>query len=359
MAKQTLLTKGDRVYGPTMRSLWVTAFGGPEKLQIRESPDPVAGTGQVVIEVERAGLNFADIVGRVGLYPDAPKPPMVMGYEVAGRVTAVAADVSDVRPGERVLAMTRFGGHANRARVQASQVIKIPEQMSFDQAAALPVHYLTAYHMLFQIGQLRPFDKVLIHMAAGGVGLAAIQLCRTVEGVEIFGTASSTKHDYLRQAGVAHPIDYRSVDYAQEVRRLTAGKGVQLVLDPLGGKNWSKGYELLAPTGHLIAFGWSSMVSGERRDWLRVISELFSIKRFSPVSLMNDNRTVSGVNLGHLWDQRELLAREMGVLLRLFEEGKIAPHVDRIFSLSAGAEAHRYIQERRNIGKVLFDCTTA
>ncbi len=194
-----------------MKSLWITAFGGPEKLQIRESPDPLPGAGQVVIEVERAGLNFADIMGRVGLYPDAPKPPMVMGYEVAGRVTAVGADVRHVRAGDRVLAMPRFGGHANRARVDAWQVIKIPEQMSFDQAAALPTNYLTAYHMLFQVGHLRPFDKVLIHMAAGGVGLAAIQLCRTVEGVEIFGTASLTKHDYLRQAGVQHPIDYRSI----------------------------------------------------------------------------------------------------------------------------------------------------
>jgi NADPH:quinone reductase-like Zn-dependent oxidoreductase len=357
MAKQTLLTNGHRVYGRTMKSLWITAFGGPEKLQIRESPNPLPGPGQVVIEVERAGLNFADIMGRVGLYLDAPKPPMVMGYEVAGRVAAVGAEVRDVRPADRVVAITRFRGHANRVLVDGTQAIKIPEKMSFDQAAALPVNYLTAYHMLFHVGHLRPFDKVLIHMAAGGVGLAAIQLCRTVEGVEIFGTASSTKHDYLRQAGVQHPIDYRSMEYAPEVRRLTAGKGVQLILDPLGGKNWSKGYQLLAPTGQLIAFGWSSLVSGERRNYLRVISELLSMKRFSPISLMNDNRTVSGVNLLHLWKERELLSREMSALLRLFEEGKIAPHVDRVFPLSAGAEAHRYIQERRNIGKVLFDCT--
>jgi NADPH:quinone reductase-like Zn-dependent oxidoreductase len=342
-----------------MKSLWVTAFGGPEKLQIRESPDPPTGADQVMIDVARSGLNFADIMGRVGLYPDAPKPPMVMGYEVAGRVAAVGAEVRNVRAGDRVVATTRFGGHANRVRVTAAQVIKIPEQMSFDQAAALPVNYLTAYHMLFHVGHLRPFDKVLIHMAAGGVGLAASQLCRTVEGVEIFGTASLTKHDYLRQAGVQHPIDYRSIDYAPEVRRLTAGKGVQLILDPLGGKNWSKGYDLLAPTGQLIAFGWSSMVSGERRNYLRVLSELLSMKRFSPISLMNRNRTVSGVNLLHLWHERELLSREMGALLQLFEEGKIAPHVDRVFPLSAGAEAHRYIQERRNIGKVLFDCTAA
>jgi NADPH:quinone reductase-like Zn-dependent oxidoreductase len=342
-----------------MKSLWVTRHGGPETLQIRDSPDPEPGPGQVVISVERAGLNFADIAGRVGLYPDAPKPPMVMGYEVAGRVMAAGEGVGDVRIGERVLAMPRFGGHANRVRVQAAQVIAIPEQMSFDQAAALPVNYLTAYHMLFHVGHLRPFDKVLIHMAAGGVGLAAIQLCRTVEGVVIFGTASSAKHEHLRQAGVQYPIDYRAVDYAGEVRRLSGGKGVQMILDPLGGASWSKGYELLAPTGQLIAFGWSAMVSGERRNWLLVMTELLSMKRFSPMSLMDHNRTVSGVNLGHLWDERELLAREMAALLQLFEQGKIAPRIDRIFPLRAGAEAHRYIQERRNIGKVLFDSTAA
>ena len=342
-----------------MKALWVTASGGPEKLQIRESTDPIPEPGQVVISVQRAGLNFADIAGRVGLYPDAPKPPMVMGYEVSGYVDAVGANVKDFRPGDRVLATPRFGGHATRVRVPWGQVMRIPDQMSFDQAAALPVNYLTAYHMLFHVSHLRPSDKVLIHMAAGGVGLAAIQLCQLVPGVQIFGTASSAKHEFLRKAGVPYPIDYRSVDYAAEVRRLTANGGVQLILDPLGGESWSKGYDLLAPAGQLIAFGWSGMVSGEKLNWVRVASEYLAMKRFSPLRLMSDNRTVSGVNLGHLWDERELLNTELRALLRLFEEKKIAPRVDRVFPLSAGAEAHRYIQERRNIGKVLFDCTAA
>ena len=342
-----------------MKALWVTASGGPEKLQIRESADPIPGPGQVVISVQRAGLNFADIAGRVGLYPDAPKPPMVMGYEVSGYVDAVGANVKDFRPGDRVLATPRFGGHATLVRVPWSQVMRLPDQMSFDQAAALPVNYLTAYHMLFHVGQVRPSDRVLIHMAAGGVGLAAIQLCQLVPEVRIFGTASAAKHDFLRKAGVQYPIDYRSLDYAAEVRRLTGNKGVQLILDPLGGKSWSKGYDLLAPAGQLIAFGWASMVSGENKNWARIISELLGMKRFSPLRLMSDNRTVSGVNLGHLWDERELLNAELRALLRLFDEKKIAPRVDRVFPLSAGVEAHRYIQERRNIGKVLFDCTAA
>ena len=338
-----------------MKSLYITRYGGPEVLQIRESADLSPSPGEVLIEVSHAGLNFADISARVGLYPDAPKPPMVVGYEVAGRVKATGAGVEGFKVGDPVFAMTQFRGQASAVSVSQRQVFKMPTRMTFEEAAALPVNYLTAFHMIYGIARLKPFDKVLIHMAAGGVGLAAIQLCRLTEGVEIFGTASEAKHPLLREAGVAHPIDYRKVDYAQEIRRITGGKGVQLVLDPLGGKDWEKGYELLAPTGQLIAFGWANMISSERRRWVHVLSELISTKRYSPMALMEKNRTVSGVNLGRLW-KWEGLAAEMEELLSLYRQKKIAPRVDRVFPLSAGPDAHRYIQERRNVGKVLFDC---
>jgi len=292
----------------------------------------------------------------VGLYPDAPKPPTVVGYEVAGRVKSVGKDVRSVQPGDAVIGVTQFRGQASAVCVPESQVFKTPPGMTPEQAAALPVNYLTAFHMLHEVARVKPFDKVLIHMAAGGVGLAAIQLCRLVEGVEIFGTASEAKHPMLREAGVAHPIDYRKVDYAAEVRRLTRGKGVQLVLDPLGGRDWEKGYDLLAPAGQLIAFGWSNMVTSQRRSWLHVLSELLSTRRYSPMSLMEKNRTVSGVNMGRLWNLSDLMRREMEQVLELFAQKKILPRVDKVFPLSAGPEAHRYIQERRNIGKVLFDC---
>src|SRR5713101_4091583 len=194
-----------------MRALFITRFGGPEVLEIRESADPTPGVGEILIDVVRSGLNFADIAARMGLYPDAPKPPMVVGYEVSGTVKAVGQGVSDLRTGDSVLAVTAFRGQATRVIVPAIQAIKMPPGMSFEQAAALPVNYLTAFHILHQVAHLRPGDRVLIHMAAGGVGLATIQLCRLVEGVELFGTASASKHDLLRREGVAHPIDYRSV----------------------------------------------------------------------------------------------------------------------------------------------------
>jgi NADPH:quinone reductase-like Zn-dependent oxidoreductase len=232
----------------------------------------------------------------------------------------------------------------------------MPDAMSFDDAAALPVNYVTAFHILFHVGQLRPFDRVLIHMASGGVGQAAIQLCRLVEGVEIFGTASAKKHAQLREAGVQHPIDYNTQDYAEEVRRVTQGRGVQWVLDPLGGKDWTKGYSLLSPGGRLAAYGWSNMVSGTKRNLFHLAREALSLKRYSPVKLMADNRALIGINMGHMWGEGELIGRHLTALMKLHGEGKIRPVLDKVIPLAQGAEAHNRMQDRLNVGKVLFDC---
>jgi synaptic vesicle membrane protein VAT-1 len=340
-----------------MKALTITRHGEMDVLALREAPDPSPSRGQVRIRVERAGLNFSDLATRLGLNPDAPAPPCVVGYEVAGTIDAIGDDVRSLHAGDRVLALTRFGGQADRAIVPEGSAFRIPDSMSFDQAAALPVNYLTAFHILFHVHVLKPGEKVLVHMAAGGVGRAAIELCRMVEGVETFGTASANKHTTLLQWGYHHPIDYRLADYSRVVKRLTGGRGVDLVLDPLGGPDTAKSYALLANAGHIVCFGWSNMVSGGRRNYLRVVSQFARMKRFSPLSLMDYNRTVSGVNLGRLWDEAELLGRHMRRLLELFKEGKIDPHVDQVFPLSRGADAHRYMHERKNVGKVLFDCT--
>lgn len=340
-----------------MRALYTTRHGSPEVLEVREAKDPEPAAGEVRLRVHRAGLNFSDIAARVGLYPDAPKPPMVVGYEVAGEVDALGAGVEGLAVGDRVLGLTRFGGQADRAVANAAMVARLPDAVDFDVAAAMPVTYLTAFHMLHTVARIREGERILIHMAAGGVGLAAIELARRVPGVVLFGTASASKHAMLKEAGLDHPIDYRSVDYAAEVRRLTDGKGVNLVLDALGGKDWRKGYQLLAPAGHLIAFGWANMVSGARRKLLHTASEFLKMPRFSPLGLMDVNRTVSGVNVGHLWNAPELLGPAMKALMPMLERGEIHPRVDQVFPLSRAADAHRYIQERKNVGKVVFDCT--
>jgi len=340
-----------------MRALTTTRHGPPEVLAVRESPDPVPGPGQVCIRVARAGLNFADVSARVGLYPDAPPPPMVMGYEVSGTVAAVGEGVSGPPVGTRVMGMTRFGGQATHALADARYVLPLPEGMDLDQAAALPVNWLTAHHMLHRVGHLRPGMTLMVHMAAGGVGLAAIALARAVGGVRIFGSASASKHAVLREAGVEHPIDYRTQDWVAEVKRLTGGRGVDMILDALGGPEWARGTSALAPVGQLICFGWANATSGESRNLLKVAGGLATMKRWNALDLMSRNITVSGVNVGHLWGEAELMLATLDALLVLWRQGKVRSHIDQVFPLAEGPAAHRRMHARKNVGKILFDCS--
>jgi len=238
--------------------------------------------------------------------------------------------------------------------VPADQVFPIPEGKDFEAAAALPVNYLTAYHMLFRVACVRPGERVLVHMAAGGVGMAVLQLCRTVPGLEVFGTASAAKHESLRAAGCAHPIDYRTTDYAREVRALTGGEGVDVVLDPLGGPDWRKGLKLLRPCGRLVAYGFASLASGQRRRPLHMVSRAAGIPLLTPLQLMNSNRTVSGVNLGRLWGQIGMLREEFGQLVALWEAGSIEPRIDASYPFAEAAAAHRRILQRQNTGKIVL-----
>ncbi|HET6924151.1 MAG TPA: medium chain dehydrogenase/reductase family protein [Anaeromyxobacteraceae bacterium] len=337
-----------------MRAVWIARAGGPEVLEVRETPEPSPGRGQVRVRVRAAGLNFAEVMARQGLYPDAPRLPCVMGYEVAGVVDAVGEGVAEPAPGARVLALTRFGGHAEAVCVPARQAFPMPDSMSFEDGAALPVNYITAWHMLFRVAALRPGEAVLVHMAAGGVGIAALQLCRTVPGVVTLGTASAGKHEAIRREGCDHPIDYRTADWEAEARRLTGGRGVDVVLDPLGGRDTRKGYRLLRPAGRLVMFGFANVLSGSRKRWLRIAGQALGIPLFNPISLMNANKGVAGVNLGHLWGEVEMLMEEVRELVALYRDGRIRPRVDEVFPFERAADAHRRIEERRNVGKVLL-----
>jgi synaptic vesicle membrane protein VAT-1 len=337
-----------------MRAVWITRPAGPGALEVREAADPEPGPSQVRIRVRASGLNFADVMAAQGLYPDAPKPPCVVGYEVAGVVDALGDDTLGRAVGERVLALTHFGGHADVVCVPAEQVLPMPDAMGFEEAAAMPVNYLTAYHMLFRVAGVRPGERVLVHMAAGGVGTAVLQLCRTVQDVEVFGTASAGKHDVLKAEGCAHPIDYHATDYAAEVRRLTAGEGVDIVLDPLGGQDWRKGLKLLRPCGRLVAYGFANLASGPRRRPVRLVSQAAGIPLLTPLGLMNRNWTVSGVNIGHLWGQVAVLREELQAVLALWQQGSVKPVIDRTYPFAEAAAAHRRILEHRNTGKIVL-----
>jgi synaptic vesicle membrane protein VAT-1 len=338
-----------------MRQIWITKAGPPEVLEVKEAPDPEPKAGEVRIRVEASGINFADIMGRTGVYPDLPPIPVVPGYEVGGRVDAVGAGVDANWNGRDVLAVTRFGGYADTVCLPVNQVFARPAGMSALEGAAFPVNYFTAWQLVVVMGGLKQGETVLIHSAGGGVGIAATQIAKHL-GARIIGTASAAKHAELRALGADHLIDYRTEDFEARTRDITDGRGVELILDAIGGESWKKGYRLLAPTGRLGMFGISAAVTRKERNLLGMLAVVVSIPwfQFNPLALMNANKGVFGVNLGHLWGeidrQREWAAR----LLDLWTQGVVKPKIARSFRFDEAPQAHHFIQDRKNTGKVLL-----
>jgi len=338
-----------------MRQIWIEKFGPPEVLTLKSAPDPEPKPGEVRIRVEASGVNFAEIVGRTGLYPDLPPLPVVPGYEVSGRIDAVGAEVDKSLIGRDVLALTRFGGYADVVCVSAQQIFTRPPGMTSLEAAALPVNYLTAWQLIVVMGGLKRGETVLVHSAGGGVGIAATQIAKHI-GATVIGTASGAKHDELRALGVDHLIDYRTEDFERRAREITQGRGVELILDAVGGVSFKKGYRLLAPTGRLGMFGISSAVTGKERRLLDLFLLLARTPwfQFNPMALINANKGVFGVNLGHLWGEIDRIHGWGESLLELWAQGAIKPKIAQCFSFDQAAEAHRFIQDRKNIGKVLL-----
>ncbi len=336
-----------------MRQIWIPKIGPPEVLQLKTAPDPTPGPDQVRISVRASGVNFADIMARLGLYPDAPRLPAVVGYEVSGIVDAVGSACNDLQVGDRVLALTNFQGYSDVVVVPASQTFQIPESISFEQAAALPVNYLTAWIMLFHFGNLQSKDLVLVHGAGGGVGLAALQICR-LQGAAVIATANPDKHARLKKFGVLHCIDSQNKRFHHEVMQITQGTGVDLALDPKGGITNALSYKCLKPLGKLVLFGVSNLAPGKTRNIPAVLWNLLRMPAFRPIGLMNQNRSVCGVNLGRLWSQTEKLADMLKQILQKTSTGRLQPVVDQTFPLEHASRAHHYIQDRKNFGKVLL-----
>ncbi len=340
-----------------MRAVVITEHGGPEVLRVEERPDPEPGPGEVRIAVKAAGINFADLMARAGVYPDAPSPPCVVGYEVGGEIESVGDGVTTVSVGDRVMAGTRFGGHAELIVVPEDQALPLPDSLSFEQGAAFPVNYATAYAGLVTMGGLKPAERVLIHAAAGGVGISATQVAKRI-GAEIFGTASASKHDAIRAQGVDHPIDYRSQDFEEEVRRLTNGEGIDVAFDALGPQSFRKDYRLLRQGGRLIMYGLSEVQTGDKRDIPAVLRSLVrmplaTMPWWKSLQIMNENKGVFGLNMLSWWD-REGLDRVLEPLGEGLEAGDYEPVVAEAFPFERAADAHRFIAERKNVGKVVL-----
>jgi NADPH:quinone reductase-like Zn-dependent oxidoreductase len=336
-----------------MRQIWITGRGGPATLQVRTAGDPVPQRNELRIRVRASGVNFADILARLGLYPDAPKPPMVVGYEVSGTVDAAGPDARQGWIGREVFGLTRFGGYSDTVVTAETRVFEKPADLTHEQCVAIPVQYLTAWQLLVVMGSLSPGDRVLIHNAGGGLGLAAIDIARHV-GATIYGTASAGKHAFLRSRGVHEAIDYLNRDWTEEVKRLTQGRGVELIIDPLGGEHWKRSFRALRHTGRLGMFGASKATESNLPRIVRLLKFGLGMPLFNPLALMSSNRAVFGVNLGHLWHEEDKLRGWMQRILQGVGEGWVRPHVDRSFSFDDAPEAHAYIEARRNIGKVVL-----
>jgi len=336
-----------------MQQIVITKYGAVDVLKVQERQDPKPSAGDVLIKVKAIGVNFADILARKGLYPDAPKPPCVVGYEVSGIVESVGGDVDSALVGQSVLALTRFNGYSDKVCVPATNIFAIPEALDFARAAAIPLNYLTAYQLIHVMGGLKKGEAVLIHNAGGGVGLAALDIALHLEATT-YGTSSAGKHDFLIERGLKHPIDYRNQDFLATIMNLTGGQGVELIIDPIGGKNWKKNYKVLRATGRLGFFGVSAVTESAMGRFLQFGKLISQMPWYNPLGLMNANKGVFGVNLGHMWHERDKISGWMQHILQGVAEGWVRPYVDRTFEFEQAGEAHAYIEARKNTGKVVI-----
>lgn len=342
-----------------MKAIYITRHGGPEVLEVRSAPDPAPGAGQVRVRVKASGVNFADIMMRMGMYPGAPAAPFVPGYEAAGVIDALGPGLPrgvSLKEGDRVVVPCNYGGYTDTLLAKASEVFPIPAGKSFEESAALTVNYLTAYLALIEQGNLQEGRRVLIHGAAGGVGIAAAQISK-IYGAEVFGTASASKHDAARKEGVDHPIDYRTEDFEAVIKKATGGRGVHIALDPIGGASFAKSYRSLAIGGKLIVYGFSAAAPGKSRQALSLLWHWLRTPSFSPFDMMTTNRGVIGLHLGRMTGETEVMRAALTKLVGWWSEGRVRPVVGAAFPAEEAAKAHAFIQDRGNTGKVVLTWT--
>ena len=344
----------DRV--KTTKAVRIERYGGPGVLVDREIPLPDPGPDAVHVEVEAAGVNFADLAMRAGIYATAPKPPFSPGFEIAGTVARIGAGVEDWRAGDRVVALVRHGGYARDVIVPARNLVRLPESLEAAFAAAVPVAFLTAWVALFESGRARSGETVLILGAAGGVGTAATQLA-VHAGLRVIGTAgTAAKREFVtHQLGAAACFDSRG-DWETETRAFAGNRGIDVALDPIGGAATSSCRRLLAPLGRIVFYGLSDALPGSKRNWIRIVRAYLRTPRIHPFSLVEANAGILGIHLLHLEQKETVLLAALEEIHRGIAAGELRPILDRTFALdAAGATAaHTFLHERRNLGKVVL-----
>jgi len=320
--------------------------------EIRETAKPSPASDEVLIKVSAFGLNFADVMARNGMYKEAPPIPCVLGYDVAGIAEATGSNVSNIQPGQRVTALTRFGGYAEYAVTKASAVAAIPDTMDDAIATALTTQYITAYYAAAEAVNLFKGDKVLVHSGAGGVGTALIQFAKH-KGCEIFSTAGSDeKLQQLAALGVHHGINYRTTDFESKIKALTNGKGVDVIFDAVGGSSVKKGFRSLAAGGRLICYGASDMSD---KNIFGKIGSALGFGFYHPVMLMMPSKAMIGVNMLKIADDKPLvIQRCLQAVVQLYKEGVFKPNIGKVFPVSDIAVAHEYLEKRKSMGKIVM-----
>jgi NADPH2:quinone reductase len=324
-----------------------------DAFEIQERPIPTPKDYEICIKGEGFGLNYADVMARMGLYEDCPPLPAVVGYEIVGRVHAVGKDVKGFEVGQRVVSLTRFGGYAEYAVADARAAVVIPEDMDLGVAAAIATQYATAYYCAQYTTQLHPGEHVLIQAAAGGVGTALVQMAKN-RGCIVYGTAGSDKKlEYLRELGVDHPINYNKEDFEAYINRVSGKQPLDVVFDSLGGKAVKKARKLLANgTGRIICYGAASRSGGNKIIGLIKLVTGFG---FLPVvQLLVESQGITGVNMLRVADNRpdSLKICVEGVTAQI-KSGALNPTVGGSFPVSKIAEAHDFLGGRKSIGKVV------
>lgn len=323
---------------------------------MRESEIPTPDAEEIVIAVKAIGLNFADVLARRGLYPDAPKNPAVLGYDVAGVVHSIGEEVTHVKVGQRVAALTRFGGYSEYAITFAEGVAAIPDNISFEEATALATQGCTAYYCAEESVQLHEGDNVLVHAAAGGVGSLLVQYAKH-KGCKVYGTASTKKQDFLRELGVDVPIDYTSQNFDEIITKdLIEDQQLDVIFDSIGGSVFKKGMKTLGQGGRMVSYGAASQMDKGKKNLIATLKVGLGFGIFSPIPLLMNSQSIITVNMLRVADHRKHIFKHVfDQVMDLASQGVLKPKVGKVFPVDQFADAHAYLEQRKSLGKVVVN----
>ena len=335
-----------------MKAIFLVKNGSADNaFQIREVPMPTVNPEEVLIKVVAFGLNFADVMARRGAYKDAPPIPCILGYDVAGIVEKIGHGITKFKVGDRVAALTRFGGYATYAIANEAAVVSLPDELDETTATALTTQYSTAVYAALEMVNLYAGDRVVIHSGAGGVGIALIQLA-LYKKCEIFATAGSDeKLNYLQSIGVHHAINYNKDSFDKVIKDVAGTKGIDVIFDAVGGISVKKGMKLLGAGGRMVCYGAAAITN---QNLFGKISTALAFGFYHPIQLMMPSKAIIGINMLEIGDHNpQIIARCLAEVLRLYKAGVLAPVISKVFNATEIAAAHDHLESRNNIGKVV------